>query len=204
MIVAIGDPPGQRFVAAMLAPGLGDAFPARRRSDRGRACENGSNRLHLVQRKIKLPFALSRDRAASSISIDRHRCQCETVRGPEFQPVEFNGPTMTCSIASLANSFEHRRSTRSAGNPRTQYLRNVRTAVASIPKSAIAVFVLWATGSITPGLGSTCTTCAASPRGCRDQLRIADAADHGPLDDRVAQQFAGDAFDGPARAPSMR
>ena len=67
VLVAIADPAGQRLVAAMLAPGLGDRF----QFDVGRIAaelaEMGLDRLHFDQRQIKLPLRLSRCRAASSI-----------------------------------------------------------------------------------------------------------------------------------------
>ena len=98
-------------------------------------------------------------------------------------------------MASLASNFEHSRSSRSAGKPRTQNLRSVRTAVTLMPRSAIAASALCATGSITPGFGSTWITVHRPPGAARPAARISDLADDRSFDDRVAQQFAGDALD---------
>ena len=110
-------------------------------------------------------------------------------------------------MASLARTFAHSVPTRSAGRPSIQYFFSVRTASAFSPKSAIADITLWATGSITPGLGSTWTKLAdVDSRGPSfaaglPRQQFSHRPDrrrprhHGPLDDAIGQQFAGDPLD---------
>ena len=105
-------------------------------------------------------------------------------------------------MASLARTFEHSSASRSSGRPLIQYFFSVRTASAWMPKSAMAAITLWATGSITPGLGSTWIQVAPQSAQFRavaairlQQRHSPTGADHGPLDHAIGQQFVGDPLD---------
>ena len=74
---------------------------------------------------------------------------------PTSRRVNVKGPTITCSMASLASTFAERRSTAASFSRPVQYFLKVRTASTSMPKSAMAAIALWATESVTPGLGKT-------------------------------------------------
>ena len=209
-VVAIGDPAGQRLVAAMLAPGLGDRFQL----DVGRVAVElresapGSSASRPATDRAALRGSVASAPSSSSVA-NRHRDQLELVRRAELQLIERQRPdddlldgVVGQHLAARAAAVDRRR------GPPSQYLRSVRTASACRPRSAIAASALCATGSITPGLGSTWTTCQSARRrcsagGCRiDELVLADLGDHGALDHAVDQQFAGDALDVALRSRS--
>ena len=54
--IAVVDPPGQRLVAAMLAPRLGDRLQLHVGRVAVQRAKMGLDRLHLHQRQIKLPL----------------------------------------------------------------------------------------------------------------------------------------------------
>ena len=85
-VVAVGDPPGERLVAAVLAPGLGE----RLQLDVGRVAvqlaEVGLDRLHLGQLQVELALAAEPHERLVVQLADRHVPQFELVRRADLEP----------------------------------------------------------------------------------------------------------------------
>ncbi len=133
---AIGDSAGERLVAAMLAPGLGNRFQLGVGGIAAQFAKVRLNRPHFDQRQIELPFAAQAEERLVVHVAKRHRDELNLIRRTEFEPVEIcSGPTITCSIASFASTLVSNWRNRSSGNWPSQYFRSVRTASARRPKS---------------------------------------------------------------------
>ena len=108
VLVAIGDPAGQRLVAAVFAPGLGERF----QFDVGRIAvqlaEVLLDRLHLDQRQVQLARAAQLLERGIVQFANRHADQLKLVRaGPYPAGWKSSGPITTCSIESLASTLLH-------------------------------------------------------------------------------------------------
>lgn len=154
-IVAIADPAGKRLVAAMLAPGLGDGFQLGVGRVAAELLEMGLDGLHFDQRQIKLSAAAQDPQGLIVHCADRHGGQAKVVGGAQCQMTESQGANDHLLDGVVGQDFCISVSTRSEASPSIQYFFSVRTTSAFSPKSPIADITLWATGSITPGLGST-------------------------------------------------
>ena len=150
----------------------GRRFPVRRRSGRGRASGNGPG---------WSAFRPARDKAVPGGS------RPAGPRRPSCGSARWSGGSCTeCPIPG-DGSPRGRRSParwrrwpgplrcsvpmRSGSRPSIQYFFSVRTTSAFRPKSSIADITLWATGSITPGLGRTWISSCAAPHSQPRRLR---------------------------------
>jgi hypothetical protein len=92
VLVPVRDPPGQRLVAAMLAPRLSQRF----QFDIGRIPPQVAvvllDRLHLDQRQVQLALAAQSPQRVVVQLADRHRHQLEKVRGADVQFRQFERP----------------------------------------------------------------------------------------------------------------
>ena len=86
--VAIVDAAGERFVAAMLAPGLGDGFQFHVAGIAVEGAEMGLDRPHFGQREVELAFAAEAFEGGVVHRADGHGGEAEFVGRTELQPIE--------------------------------------------------------------------------------------------------------------------
>ena len=91
VFVAIVDSPGQRFMAAMLAPRLGDRFQLNVRRIAAQRAKVGLNDAHFDQRQEKLPLPAESRQFAVAHRSDGHRDKLEAGRRADRQPREVQG-----------------------------------------------------------------------------------------------------------------
>ena len=140
----------------MLAPGLGDGFQFGVGRVAAELLEMGLDGLHFHQREIKLSLAAQDPQGLVVHRADRHGRQAEVVRSAQFQMAEAQGADDHLLDGVVGQDFcALSVPTRSGSRPSIQYFFSVRTTSAFSPKSSIADITLWATGSMTPGLGRT-------------------------------------------------
>ena len=156
-VVAITNASGERLVAAMLAPGLGDGFQFNIGRIAADGLELGLNRLHFDQREIQLALQAETLQSRVVHRPERHGPQAKLVRRAHVQAAKRKRPDNHLLDGVVGQNLRGQQSSRSAGRPPIQYFFSVRTASARMPKSAMADSTLWATGSITPGFRRTWT-----------------------------------------------
>ena len=88
VLVAIGDAAGERLVAAMLAPGLGDRFQLDVGRIAAELAEVLADRLHLGQLQIELPLAAEAHQGVVVELADRHGADFEAIGPAEVEPRE--------------------------------------------------------------------------------------------------------------------
>ena len=90
--IAIMDPAGERLVAAMLAPGLGDGFQFHVARIAVERAEMGLDRLHFDQREVELAFAAETHQGGVVHRADGHGHEAELVGRADLQAVETQRP----------------------------------------------------------------------------------------------------------------
>ena len=89
--VAVADPPRQRLVAAMLAPGLGDSLQLGVGRIAVELLKIGLDGLHFHQRQIELSLAAQDLQGLVVHRADRHALQAKDVGSAQFQVAETQG-----------------------------------------------------------------------------------------------------------------
>ncbi len=92
MRVAVGNPAGQGFMAAMLAPGLRDGFQFDVGRVAAKLAEMGLDRPHLFDRQIQLASAAELGQRGIVKLAQRHAHEVKFVVAPHFQRREREGP----------------------------------------------------------------------------------------------------------------
>ena len=136
-LVAVGDPAGERLVAAVLAPGLGDRFQL----DVGRlAAQLGEmplDRLHLGELQVELPLAAEPHEGVVVEAAIGDGAELEAVVAARFEPRERQRPDddLLDGVVGehLVADCGCRR--RRPPAPAIQYLRSVRTASIATARS---------------------------------------------------------------------
>ncbi len=191
--VAVADPPGQRLVAAMLAPGLGDRF----QFDVGRVAlerlEMGLDCPHLDQREVKLTFqGQPLERFVVELP-DGYGDQLEIVRRADLQMLEFQRPDDDLLDCVVGQHLRRKQFDLIVGNPADPIL----------PQCAGRLGLDLEIGNRRQGtlrhgvrharLGQNVDQ---PPVGLRwiGEDRVADRGHDGPFHHAVGQQFGGNSF----------